>query len=493
MKYCRRCNLPGCSKCKLADTDECLPKMCRTGYYWHERTQRCKSVGEDIFLITKSVLLLLVCLLLVWYADIRFIRAHPNQEGVEHGLAFREATKLVRPKADGEEEMGDLYPLCINLHSTGNSEIGGPGNVLHFNFQLAIISWSGILAIAWMVVARATEHELLELGRKPAVTPAQFCGVLHWGYRLQYRMMWVKVAFIAGAYAFTTLGSIIYSAMQLRRFAKMDDISTMKDFMALVKGLPSRNGSDLSAEAETKLLLEEKLGQELVGVSLCWNYTEATEVVEAALEADLKEAEEDFEVEQQRESSMADGGSGGTPIDGVMPAGEREGAGLQGSPEEQRTWRRGLLRIDELMFYICGGAPTDEAAHGPMQGAEGKERLKEVLNGLQTTDVAFAVFKTEDSRDRAVAASEAASGFVVSGHPLRITLQTEEVEPESVCFHNFGHPEGRKLYHITIGVLIMLFSNLLWGILFYLPYAYYVAAFTYAHGDEPDSVSSTIS
>jgi len=111
---------------------------------------------------------------------------------------------------------------------------------------------------------------------------------------------------------------------------------------------------------------------------------------------------------------------------------------------------------------------------------------------LQTTDVAFAVFKTEDSRDRAVAASEAASGFVVSGHPLRITLQTEEVEPESVCFHNFGHPEGRKLYHITIGVLIMLFSNLLWGILFYLPYAYYVAAFTYAHGDEPDSVSSTI-
>jgi len=467
MHYCRRCNLPGCTKCALGSFDMCLPNKCALGYYYDGST--CVSRGASTLLLVEQVLQGFFFLLAVWYADLRLWRPTAGHDHVRQGLALRERTKLLAPRASCDGGRSHC-PLLTNFQLTRTANVAGPGTVLHFNFQMAIVVWASLVAAWWFVLVSVTEEELFILGTRPASTPIQFCGVLHRGYHYHVNNMWVKVLFLGVTYVFSIVGSIVYAAVQLKRFHMMDDCTTMKDFVAVVKGLPRRLGN-ATAEEDTKVFLQKNTGEELVGVSICWNIWNRVDEVNKALEADMHGTDD---TDGRSESAQGDGTVNDT---GELPQ------ELQAS-----CIRRLMMRVDGILFRICGGAEPDVNK----LDEDGHKSLREMLLGLETTGWAFAIFKTERSRDKAVATCRAARGFQIQGMNERVTLQQMDIEPETIDFSNFGRPHSQFLWNLINGLVAIIFAQTLWALLFYLPYAYYMAAFTYAHGDTPDSYATTI-
>jgi len=462
---CRRCNVPGCDHCDLSSPDHCLPEGCGYGYIYDGLSAGCDALGGPLVIAVKVFLALLVAYVVVWYCDLLLLRGAPNRQGAQEGLRFREATKLMRPAEPGGAGR-EHYSLCTNLQATANADIAGPGTILHFNFQLLIIVWALVLAGAWYAVAMLAEPDLLLVGLRAAYTPAWMCAVVFWGHEVQRQAMWVKVGFLAFAYVFSFVGAIAYSAVQLGRFRKMDDHTTMKDFMLLVQGLPKRLGSETSVEEDTKAFLEQATGQKLVGLSVCWDMNDQDELVYKAAEADVAEAEGPGRDRGADPRASGDGGSGGTPSD-KQPERPRPGVA-----------RSALLRLDAALLGLHGVTPEEETR---------PEQIKSLLAGLWTSGYAFAVFQTEDSRDAALEAGERSRGFDVPGYPgARVTLTCEDVEPDSVSFAHMGLTRSQFVSNLVWGWLVVGIAQILWIACVYIPYAYYVATFSYAHGDEPD-------
>lgn len=471
---CRQCSVPGCEKCNIYELDKCLPDGCAPGYMYEPVYGRCASLGGPVFITIKVVLALILAYVLIWYFDLLVLRPAVNQKGVEEGLRYREATKLKMPIADGSEGQ-ELYPLTTNLSSVSNAGVAGAGAVLHFNFQVVLIVWSLVLALVWYVVAEVKEPQLLQMGLKPAATPAMHCAVIHWGHNLQANAMWVKVGFLVFAYVFSFLGTVIYAAVQLKRFCMMDDITTMKDFVLIVRGLPVMKGDNPAVEEETKAFLEEKTGQKILGVSVGWYFYDKAEQVTKAVDDEILELEEAWS--QHGELPHGDGGSGGTPS---------EEDPSRGKPN---VVRRALLKMDDLLFLAVGGGeePVPAEEEDEDEKVDGRAKVESLLHNVDSSGIAFVVFNTEDERDHALEACRAVGGYEVHGKPkARVTFHEEDMEPNTVAFHHLGISRSQFWTNILWGLLTVAIAQVLWIVCFFLPYAYYVVAFSYAHGDEPD-------
>merc|ERR1719414_2860719 len=104
---------------------------------------------------------------------------------------------------------------------------------MHFNFQFVIIIWGFFVACAWMVTATLVDPSLWILGTRRFGTPRDNCILVAWGYEKQHEFFWAKVAFLSVVYAFTFLGSLWFSAYQLRKFRLCDkNTKTMNDYVA---------------------------------------------------------------------------------------------------------------------------------------------------------------------------------------------------------------------------------------------------------------------
>jgi len=101
------------------------------------------------------------------------------------------------------------------------------------------------------------------LGLRDAPTPQIFCTVIEWGRATQLKYMWVKVTFLAVSYVITFVGSIAFAWRQKAKFDNFDNrCVTMKDFAALVEGLPSFSGTS-RPETMLKTFFETDLAKRL--------------------------------------------------------------------------------------------------------------------------------------------------------------------------------------------------------------------------------------
>ena len=209
--------------------------------------------------------------------------------------------------------------------------------VLHFDFMLAIILWDCGLASLWIVFAYNVNPELLVLGLFPAKTPQELRAVTLRGHEEQRQLMWVKVLFVVVAYVGTVVATLFYAGYHLKRFEELDGEEwSMRDFAVVCTGLPIFPGTELIDE-EIREALAKATGQEVAGVSVCWDYSHRMDDVEEALEQDA------MELQRERE---------GPPLE--VPAQINE---------HHVPWVRCLRQVDR--FFYCGLEPasTDEQLH----------------------------------------------------------------------------------------------------------------------------------
>mmetsp|Transcript_112717 Transcript_112717/g.323900 ORF Transcript_112717/g.323900 Transcript_112717/m.323900 type:complete len:965 (+) Transcript_112717:1-2895(+) len=446
---CRGCMLDGCDECDhSADSDRCA--ACKFGYkLLPDGTCQFKYIGP-IFWSFLGVLGFIAFLLFLWVVDMA-MRPISNPKGLAEGIKNRENTKIHQPHRNPETGKKEMFPFGTNVHTT---LVAGPGMLLHFNFQLAVILWAIFVASVWMSFAAFVDEDLWRLGTRRYGTPRENCILVAWGYETQHRLMWAKVGFLWIVYIGTCLAAMAYGVYQLRRYQSIDyQTKTMKDFAALLVGLPSLPGTR-ALEEDLKTAIARWSGLNVLGVSVAWNHKDEQKKVEALLKQDLDE----------RLIEMDE-------VPSPTPRG-----GLQ--PPAMNPVRRWLWNKEK---DLLGLEPVADEGHIT------REEAKALLLGLTSAKRAVVVFETEEARDKAIAKSEADNGIVIED--FQVTLSEMTAEPDTVEWENFGHITPQVvMWKVTAGFGIISLACLFWAVVFYAPYAYYVLTFNYANGRQPGFV-----
>lgn len=502
---CRSCAVMGCDTCDPGPLDRCA--RCDSGYTLNGRGQ-CVTAYRKAWLIFIFVVVLALIVPFAWYVDLRR-RPISNPEGLAEGLLFRSRSKLRMPRGetdDDDQGSGRLWPIITNLH---HHNVGGPGLLLHFNFQRALLFW-GIAGIAiWVVWAYSTDPELLVLGLFPTGTAQQMCAVTQHGRLAQKKIMSSKVGFLVVFYIFTFVGLLVYAYLNGRRCEVMGAESTMRDFAAVLTGLAEEVGSD-QLEQELAKAVQEATGETVVGVSISWAYSDNSEAVGKATDQNLRALHADFLKNARGGSSVGrvaavasaaasllTGGSGAGGEEGeALPNATRpSGAGVPPyMPVPEQAARRSLWELSCRPAFnrIEGFLGFGPNALQPKTGDRlNEEQIVTLLRAMKTTGMAFVVFHTEASRDAAVAvARERGSNFVVKGK--RVELTAVDTEPNTVCWDHCQVSRAKLFWNCCAGVGLVVVALLLWCACFYYPYAKWVSSFHYAHGEEPGFMQALI-
>jgi len=492
MKLCRHCDVEGCLTCETGkpgeDKEFCV--KCMPGYYAVDKdgdglTEECRSWTIYIFVsIAVGAAIGMLCGLL-WFCELQG-RAVVNEEGLTYGMECRARSKVRQPENTlASEHEGDgigprlLYPFQTNLCTTN---IAGPGNMLFFRFQAATLIWAISLTAVWSGMVLYIDPNLFSLGLKKAATPQQMCYVVMMGRRLQLKFLWVKVYWLVFAYLFSFIGAVVYAVNSMRLFQHLDnEHTTMADFVAICRSVPKMKG-DEKPEELIKECIEKETGEKVVGVSVCWNFHGKKKEVTEALEQDVGSLEHAGAMNNKRFSHRPSLGN-------AEPGMDHEAEAEPGC-------------VTSIMDKINNSTLEKWHCHFHEHGEEKSEEEKaneitEMLKGLETTELAFVVFETEDARDKAVQAGGASGPRLI---PMPTTekpdggffLEEEKHEPESCCWEHFNIHESEIAVNVGKGVLWMTVSLVAWTGLLYMPYAHYMGSFSFANGDEPGEMSEGI-
>jgi hypothetical protein len=435
VQFCKEYAMDGTDTCTKCNSAYSLGAdgQCHYSYMWV-----IYGVAGLLFLVW-----LFVCF---WIADLK-ARPALNHAGIEAALAFRSRSKLHYTNEEGARV---LFPMDTNLCRT---QVAGPGMLLHFNFQVMVIVWALGIAGVWIAMGNFIDGDLFLLGRRRFGTPRENCILVQWGYETQQRLMWTKIYFLVFAYLFTFIGTILHSVRQLRIFQIMDaDTKTMKDYVALVEGLPEIPGTE-NPEDEIKNILEKKCPDcSIIGVSIAWEYYEQQELVDGILEWDIDQGEKQH-------------------------LGEASARAYEDQKKEFPFHRKQLYALESAIF---DGEEFDES-----QCEEAK--VKKMVEEMSSTDCAFVVFNTEHDRDICTEKLEE-EGFSYRGN--QCTIRTIINEPDTIKWQNFGHTGAEQMGRLFKGFGAIFLALCTWTIVFYLPYAYSIVGFNYDNGQQPGPIYS---
>jgi len=392
----------------------------------------------------------------IWLCDL-IARPINNQQELTEGLNFRTRQKLHTPKDHNGKR--DMYPLDTNLCS---ELVAGPGMLLHFNFQVALMVWAFWVATWWVIFAAGIDNALFVLGTRKFGTPRENCILVAWGYETQQRLMWTKVLFLVIMYLSSFLLSMVHGVRQLRIFQDCDSkTKTMKDFVCFITGVPILTGEDKDIEDKLAKCIADYSSQTVVGVSICWNWKESEDTVVQALQADCntREAAHKEKMIKEREAK------GETVAPKQDPV----------KKEEEILASYGALR----KFFHNQEKGVAEA------GDEDElPEMVEFCKGLSTTEDAFVIFETEEERDEALKKYNEEGGLKFQDSEL--TLAEVTCEPDTVQWINFGHSTNvQRIMRLIMGFGYMGLGLLFWSVVFYAPYAWAVMSFNYDNGAEP--------
>jgi len=445
---CRSCIVDGCETCdESVLEDRCL--KCQAGFLLKDGKCDFKYNGPWMNWVGGFLVVLLV-LVVIWILDMQF-RPCWNADALEASLANREQCKL-RMKKDEEGERKP-WPLTTNLLTT---LVAGPGMILHFNFQAALIVWALFVGATWMCFAEFVDNDLWLLGTRRFGTPRNNCILVAWGYETQKALMWTKIAFLEIVYFGTVIMCFFYSVAQLRRFQETDYMNkTMKDFVAMIVGLPALSG-DKPVEEDLREALERVTGQNIVGVSVAWDYQEVEEEVAEALKADLAALVTEPEPQE---------------------------------PPPMNPIRRAFYNFEKTILGLEPEDTTPARTASEVEAQDSAPALagstKDLLCKIHTSPRAFVVFDTQQAMEEAVEKVQHTNGFPFMGGEA-IMLEPLDAEPDTVQWQNFGHSSPKeKTLKLAAGFGIIGLACLFWAVVFYAPYAYYVMTFNYENGRQP--------
>merc|ERR1719163_567525 len=294
--------------------------------------------------------------------------------------------------------------------------------MLHMNFQKYVMLWALFVALSWCTLIVFVDPALAILGTRKFGSPRDNCILVAWGYETQQRLMWTKVTFLVVVYTLTFIGCLLHGVRQLRIYQVTEaKCTTMGDFAAIIKGLPSISGSVSEKTAaggpsprhgpedELTVAVSKATGQSVVGVSVCWSYTEKEERVNEATNDMVYDCES---TDKAKDEAAANAETTMNPV------------------------RRSLFAVEQYLF--------DEEDHED----DTKEQIVEMLNEMVSSGEAFVVFNSEKERDEAIKKVES------EGIKFRdTTLQLDQVdcEPDTVNWQNFGEAKSQKMMRLCLG------------------------------------------
>lgn len=474
---CRRCEVEGCKTCvpgkpgeKVELCEECMP-----GYFLLEGGEKCGSIGDYVFGSIAVVLVVVTLVFACWYVDLA-CRPVVNDRGLMTALAARNRTRVRPMRQQGAEVGGDAaseaYPLSTNLMG---ANIAGPGTMCLFRYQCALLVWAFVLILVWLIMGLAVDTDIFLVGIRKAETPQEFCAVIAWGRKRQMELVYLKCIWLGIAYGFSFVGALIFAVIQHRLFDRVNNETTsMTDFTAVIPNLPQITG-DNHAEEELREAISRHTQERVVGVSVCWDYHHHLQQVTQALEQDMGSIESTRAAARQR-------GSRGSQVMNLMV----DSASVA-SEEEAGCIRRIFNSVNRATLARWGALPEENQGADHGHGGQGHS-IEHTLCEMQATERAFVVFETEHGRDRALQASSEGIPFKDS----TIELQNIIHEPEEVIWEEFGVSEGEHFSRMVKAYFITTATAVVWTVLLYLPYAKYMASFSYANGDEPGPIAETL-
>ncbi|CAJ1341936.1 unnamed protein product [Effrenium voratum] len=450
--YCRFCEVEACAECVASNPGDGVVvetcKKCMLGYTLTEDGKECESHGDDVFIGIAAVGVFFGIVGLIWYLIV-LSKPVVNEDGVKYAM---ESQKRMMVTQDHHGEEGQPYPFGTNLMST---TVAGPGTTALFSFQGAVMLWGAIVIGIWLGFVCFVSKDLLFLGNRPATTPRQLCEVVAWGRQRQMELIWTKVSWIASAYVLGTVGAIVYGMRMATYFKKFDsERSTLSDYVAVLDGVPRMKGDQVEADLKKviKDLVGAELAEEVVAVSVGWDFSAHRAQVAHFIDEQIAPFHE----------------ANGEPLHIPEGAGD-ELSGFAGAITKKV--------LDKWHIHLDG--------HGHEFT---EEDLKKTLQEMETAPVSYVIFMTEGARDKAVEAAQAG----VKVQDVVCTLRPETYEPEALFWHNLHvTPEGRGGKYMSASVNILLVC-LAWTVLLYLPYAHYMATFSYANGDEPSFLAESV-
>lgn len=453
--YCRYCEVEACAKCvasRPGDTSETVEtcEKCMPGYTLIDDGKECKTHGDLVFVGLAGFIGVVAIMGVIWLG---LLQSKPtvNEEGLQYGLQSQ-LRMMVTQDHHGDE--GQPYPFGTNLLSV---HVAGPGGTALFRFQAAAIAWAVLVIAVWLGFVIFVEHDLLRLGNRPAVTPMQLCEVVAWGRKLQMKLIWTKVTWIAVAYLLGTFGAIFYGIMMAKFFRAFDsERATLSDYVAVIENVPIMKGEekveDILKEA-VQAAVGSDVANEVVAVSVGWNFHAYRAQVRHFIDEEVSKFHED----------------NGEPL--AIP----EGSG------DEFTGMAGAITkkiLQRWHIHLDGHGEEFTTAD-----------LTKNLQGMETSPVSYVIFMTESARDKAVEAAQA-SGITVKD--ATCSLRPETYEPEALLWHNLQVTDNDRRWKFTVSSANIFLTCMAWTVLLYLPYAHYMSAFSYANGDEPSQLAESV-
>jgi len=497
---CMSCRAKACEQCS-SDAYTC--SRCHGSY--ELVGGECKYKYRALWFVLYAVILTLF-LIITYYVVELAMRPNINHEVAEHALRFRTWSKVY------EEATGKPHSLIKT--DLRRMYVNGVGTMLHFQWQSAVIWWSILVLISlgcvaikyWHLPGSAPENreEMFEVCNAHVQEQAIYF------YELEHAYFYVVFVI----YIFTTVGCLSFAFWQKRWANRRNaNLTTMQDYVLIASGFPQQPGSE-PAEEELREFFEEMLvptGAKIVGVSVCWDSKDSeVSVADLALK-ETDKAELIWEAEQglvqsrvmmemrrrSRRSTLEEIASmpasrGGSCLSPEMSAmGSESGvpstyleepritAIFSRSPSMKEQKRLCDCRCTHLDSALCGTDLRDVEPDAVDEVLRNQNELQRVLDKSVTSGSCYVVLNTEKERDDVYDYCQRNPIRYPIGVPQwcqnKITVKSVgELEPEVVCWSNYGIPDRQVKWNMLKGVGVLILVIAVLDVCFYFPYMSYV-------------------
>ncbi|CAJ1413115.1 unnamed protein product [Effrenium voratum] len=459
-KRCRHCETPGCQLCSF--DDRC--RQCAMGFYLDEDADRCHSRFAFFVPCVYGLLSLALATLFSWYVWLRRLPVI-NARVLKRALMRRQHLNL----RDHTTQRHDWYPLSTNLcrpRADGHT-VGGRATTFFFSFQAFVLCWCVCAALGWIVSSWVFSERMLSEGRVSAKKEDVYsiCGsTLKQLEADQRRFVKLgKLTYTILLYIFTTCASVAYATYQCRRRVRLDTgEATMKDFALMLSGFPPETGPEV--ERHRAAFIRQTTGCDPIGVSICWVY-------------------DDKEVKELLARETWLWGKGRDSCD--MKATSSDLRPSQGQDTGSGPLQVFFQNLTRLL------APPLQPEDTELEARRHEDRATAAAAGATSTSSMYVIFRWEAERDRAKAAflSDTSVPLYKARYRIRFDRSGNGSEPESVLWQNFAKEVKAVPFRTLASVFGIAVAIMLWGVLFYFPFAMY-EAWSYSVLGEPSDFTT---
>eukprot|EP00929_Paragymnodinium_shiwhaense_P097650 TRINITY_DN59284_c0_g2_i1.p1 TRINITY_DN59284_c0_g2~~TRINITY_DN59284_c0_g2_i1.p1 ORF type:complete len:1020 (-),score=198.58 TRINITY_DN59284_c0_g2_i1:2-3061(-) len=425
--FCRPCRIAGCDQCGVKDGFEWCSK-CKPGRELiteGEGVGQCQNRTAENREFSLLVIFGLIFLVFGGAYGYLYTRLACNEHTLDLALQHREQLKV----RDNRYEQRPPFPRSVNVHE--DTTVAGMGFVLHMDFQVFLAIWAFLAILAWAIFVQGIYPRAFTIGVQDDSDPRHICRAVSVGSTLWTRFRHSKLLFTATMYLTTFVMCLLFALRQNLKSKRLfaDDHMLMK-FAAKLSGFPLEVGA-ATLEEDYEDFIKQFAPSSFVGVSICWDRM-----------AKSKEVSEFIKREQD-------------------------------------------LRFVafENSLELHNVPPPDEPQPQDPQFVEA------LLRTLPTSGVCYAVFQTEEARDKAVRKiNEAAAPKFRDKHV--ISAKEAAAEPHGVIWESFGSHSPLFFRGVAAAAFVAL-AIVLWALVVYGPYAYYQYVNFASAGREPDSAVAT--